>query len=82
MGRTLGELDPPATSREEDERRMPGRFGLTCFGWVRCGDGDLALDGDSALCSLEALEGVFLSCFGGGSLSEVTVALVFLSRNA
>ena len=60
---------------------MPGRLVLTFFGWTRCGDEDLEFGGDSVLFSLDVLDGVFLNCLGGGSLSEVTATLDVLSRN-
>lgn len=61
---------------------MPGRLDLEFFGWRGFGDVDLAFEGDSVLCSTDVFEAVFLSCFGGGSFSEVTATFEFLSMNA
>lgn len=82
LGRTWRELERAATSREEDERRIPGRLGLAFIDWTGRGDEDLPLDGDPALCSLDVFEDTFLICLGGGSFSDATATLDVLSRNA
>lgn len=66
----------------ETNEGCPVALFLTFFCWTRCGDEDLDFGGDSVLFSLDVLDGVFLSCLGGGSFSEVTATFDVLSRNA
>lgn len=70
---------------------MPGRFIIVDLGCLRVGEVDLCfegesvglVEGESVWRSAEVCEDVFFRVrLGGGNFSEVTVALVELSRKA